>query len=192
MPSQKAKGWRCDYERRLLEIWDAYREREIDNTVVHSADAPMDYIERRLARSVTGLVGTPDSGPAAPSRYKGGRKARQGPGMAMDDERRNAEGESSTESLVLDRVRLAGRELCAKPSLRSAISTSDVSSGSSTTIVGGSVRLLCYCLRLGSLLPSRCLLPGLLVLPPLERWQGGMGFACGSDCALSYQRGPLG
>jgi hypothetical protein len=35
---------------------------------------------------VTGLVGTPGSGPAAPNRYKGGRKAKQGPGMAMDDE----------------------------------------------------------------------------------------------------------
>ncbi|XP_044718005.1 Ribonuclease H-like protein [Hirsutella rhossiliensis] len=47
------KSWRLEYEAKLLEIWEKYRERDVDNEILATSDeASMDYIERRLARTV--------------------------------------------------------------------------------------------------------------------------------------------
>ncbi|OAQ60059.1 hypothetical protein VFPBJ_11577 [Purpureocillium lilacinum] len=55
VPSRKTKSWRLEYEAKLLEIWETYRERDVDNEVLVTSDeASMDYIERRLARTVAG------------------------------------------------------------------------------------------------------------------------------------------
>ncbi|KAM0670894.1 hypothetical protein ACQRIU_001289 [Beauveria bassiana] len=53
VPSRKAKSWRQDYEHKLLQIWERYKDREVDCEVVPMPeDVSMDYIERRLARSI--------------------------------------------------------------------------------------------------------------------------------------------
>ncbi|KAM3524618.1 hypothetical protein MY4038_007676 [Beauveria bassiana] len=53
VPSRKAKSWRQDYEYKLLQIWERYKDREVDCEVVPMPkDVSMDYIERRLARSI--------------------------------------------------------------------------------------------------------------------------------------------
>ncbi|KAM4060829.1 ribonuclease H-like protein [Hirsutella rhossiliensis] len=55
VPSRKTKSWRLEYEAKLLEIWEKYRERDVDNEILATSDeASMDYIERRLARTVAG------------------------------------------------------------------------------------------------------------------------------------------
>ncbi|KID98777.1 Ribonuclease H-like protein, partial [Metarhizium majus ARSEF 297] len=55
VPARKSKAWRSEYEAKLLQIWEGYREREVNCEVSASTDeASMDYIERRLARSIAG------------------------------------------------------------------------------------------------------------------------------------------
>ena len=74
-----------DYERTLVEIWERYKERDIDCEVFATPDeAPMDYIERRLARSVASSPLTQSSSSAAPKTRKNGR--RSNPTTVTDDE----------------------------------------------------------------------------------------------------------
>ncbi|KAG7403414.1 putative AC9 transposase [Fusarium oxysporum f. sp. rapae] len=89
VPSRKAKSWRSEYEAKLLEIWGRrYKERDVDCEVFASSDeASMDYIERRLARSVAGLPCTQGSSLAASSARKSTRKTKHTTaGAAADDE----------------------------------------------------------------------------------------------------------
>ncbi|OWT43206.1 hypothetical protein VFPPC_18521 [Pochonia chlamydosporia 170] len=88
VPSRKTKTWRSEYEEKLLEIWEKYKEREVGCEVFASTDgASMDYIERRLARSVAGPPGTQTSPFAASSRGgKSTRKTKQSAAGAMADD----------------------------------------------------------------------------------------------------------
>ncbi|KAM4066648.1 ribonuclease H-like protein [Hirsutella rhossiliensis] len=48
-----AKSGAFSINSKLLEIWEKYRERDVDNEILATSDeASMDYIERRLARTV--------------------------------------------------------------------------------------------------------------------------------------------
>ena len=77
VPSRKAKSWRSDYEEKLLEIWERYRGRDVECEVLTMADeATMDYIERRLARSVAGSACVEASLTAASNPRKSTRKAK--------------------------------------------------------------------------------------------------------------------
>ncbi|KAL6402672.1 hAT family dimerization domain protein [Ilyonectria robusta] len=85
VPSPKARSWRSDYEEKLLEIWETYKERDIDCEVLTMTDeASMDYIERRLARSVAGSTLTQTS--AASNPRKSARKTKQTNAVAMTDD----------------------------------------------------------------------------------------------------------
>jgi hypothetical protein len=88
VPSRKAKGWRCDYERKLLEIWEDYRGRDVNtDVVIKPDDAPMDYIKRRLARNIPGSVSATSVGFAATNGRLGGRKIKQATSSTtIDDE----------------------------------------------------------------------------------------------------------
>ncbi|GKU08673.1 unnamed protein product, partial [Fusarium langsethiae] len=89
VPSRKAKSWRLEYEAKLLEIWGRrYKERDVDYEVfVTSDEAPMDYIERRLARSVAGSSCTQGSSLATSSARKITRKTKHTiVGATADDE----------------------------------------------------------------------------------------------------------
>lgn len=87
LPSRKANSWRLDYEEKLLEIWETYREREVDSEVLATADeVPMDYIERRLARSVAGSTFTQTSSSTASNPRKSTRKTKQTTVMATTDD----------------------------------------------------------------------------------------------------------
>ncbi|OAQ58072.1 hypothetical protein VFPPC_11385 [Pochonia chlamydosporia 170] len=87
VPSRKTETWRSEYEEKLLEIWEN-KEREVGCEVFASTDgASMDYIERRLARSVAGPPGTQTSPFAASSRRgKSTRKTKQSAAGAMADD----------------------------------------------------------------------------------------------------------
>lgn len=83
--SPKARSWRSDYEEKLLEIWETYKERDIDCEVLTMTDeASMDYIERRLARSVAGSILTQTSASSNPR--KSARKTKQTTAVAMTDD----------------------------------------------------------------------------------------------------------
>jgi hypothetical protein len=57
IPSRKTKTWRSEYEEKLLGIWERYKVREVGCEAFASTEgASMDYIERRFARSVAGLL----------------------------------------------------------------------------------------------------------------------------------------
>ena len=88
VPSRKAKSWRLDYERRLLQIWERYKDREVDCEVLAThEDSSMDYIERRLARSIAGSALFRGSSSTATSLRKGNHKTSQmSAGSAVDDE----------------------------------------------------------------------------------------------------------
>lgn len=87
VPSRKTKSWRLEYEAKLLEIWETYRERDVDNEVLVTSDeASMDYIERRLARTVAGSPFNQGSLGASGAR-KSSRKAKSSTaGGTGDDE----------------------------------------------------------------------------------------------------------
>ncbi|KJZ69667.1 hypothetical protein HIM_10940 [Hirsutella minnesotensis 3608] len=71
IPSRKAKSWRQEYEARLVEIWDRYKEREVDGEIFAASDrGSMDYIERRLARSTAAFP----NGQSSPSPAAGARE----------------------------------------------------------------------------------------------------------------------
>ncbi|KAJ3453694.1 hypothetical protein MRS44_017941 [Fusarium solani] len=85
LPSPKARSWRSDYEEKLVEIWETYKERDINCEVLSMADeASMDYIEGRLARSVAGSTLTQTS--AASNPRKTTRKTKQTAAVAMTDD----------------------------------------------------------------------------------------------------------
>ncbi|KAM0742707.1 hypothetical protein ACQRIT_002884 [Beauveria bassiana] len=88
VPSRKAKSWRQDYEHKLLQIWERYKDREVDCEVVPTPeDVSMDYIERRLARSVAGSALFRSPSTTAISFRKGNNKTKQmAAGTAIDDE----------------------------------------------------------------------------------------------------------
>ncbi|KAL6405381.1 hAT family dimerization domain protein [Ilyonectria robusta] len=87
VPSRKAKSWRLDYEKKLLEIWDSYRERDVEHEVVATSnEAATDYIERRLARSVAGWPFTQTSSFAASNGRKSTRKTKQMTAAATNDD----------------------------------------------------------------------------------------------------------
>lgn len=78
VPSRKAKNWRLDYEEKLSGIWQRYRERDVDCELFATPDEPsMDYIERRLARSIVGSPFTQTTSFAASNSHKSTRKAKQ-------------------------------------------------------------------------------------------------------------------
>ncbi|OBS16182.1 hypothetical protein FPOA_27680 [Fusarium poae] len=88
VPFRKAKSWRLEYEAKLREIWESYRERDVDCEVFATSDeASMDYIERRLARSVAGPPCAQGSFLAASSGRKSTRKTKHTTaGATADDE----------------------------------------------------------------------------------------------------------
>ncbi|KAH8715459.1 putative AC transposase [Beauveria bassiana] len=88
VPSRKAKSWRQDYKHKLLQIWERYKDREVDCEVVPTPeDVSMDYIERRLARSVAGSALFRSPSTTAISFRKGNNKTKQmAAGTAIDDE----------------------------------------------------------------------------------------------------------
>lgn len=88
VPSRKTKTWRSEYEEKLLGIWERYKEREMGcETFASTEGASMDYIERRLARSVAGQTGTQTSAVAASRGVKIARKPKDlGAGVMADDE----------------------------------------------------------------------------------------------------------
>jgi hypothetical protein len=88
VPFRKAKSWRLEYEAKLREIWESYRERDVDCEVFATSDeASMDYIERRLARSVAGPPCAQGSSLAASSGRKSTRKTKHTTaGATADDE----------------------------------------------------------------------------------------------------------
>ncbi|KAK4073094.1 hypothetical protein Purlil1_13128 [Purpureocillium lilacinum] len=92
VPSRKAKSWRLDYEQKLLNIWETYKDRDVDCEVFATSDeASMDYIERRLARSVAAIPGTQTSSAASnvrknPRRPKATPTATETSPAASDDE----------------------------------------------------------------------------------------------------------
>lgn len=68
-------------------IWETYKERDIDCEVLSMADeTSMDYIERRLARSVAGSPFTQTSSCAAPNARKSTRKTKQTTAAATTDD----------------------------------------------------------------------------------------------------------
>ncbi len=70
---------------KLLEIWEKYRERDVDKEVLATSDeASMDYIKRRLARTVVG------------SRFN------QGPVGASDARKSNRKTKPSTAGATRD------------------------------------------------------------------------------------------
>ncbi|KAM3537512.1 hypothetical protein ARSEF1564_009566 [Beauveria bassiana] len=88
VPSREAKSWRQDYEHKLLQIWERYKDREVDCEVVPTPeDVSMDYIERRLARSVAGSALFRSPSTTATSFRKGNNKTKQmAAGTAIDDD----------------------------------------------------------------------------------------------------------
>ncbi len=84
VPSRKVKSWRLDYEARLLEIWETYKERDIDcEAFATPEESSLDYIERRLARSVASTAPTQTSSSAAANARKSTRKTKE---TMSDDE----------------------------------------------------------------------------------------------------------
>ncbi|KAK4077569.1 hypothetical protein Purlil1_12331 [Purpureocillium lilacinum] len=92
VPSRKARSWRLDYEGKLLDIWEGYKDREVDCEVLPSPEeASMDYIERRLARSVAASASTQPSSVVAANPRKNTRKPKTtttatAAAVAADDE----------------------------------------------------------------------------------------------------------
>ncbi|KJK73923.1 hypothetical protein H634G_10784 [Metarhizium anisopliae BRIP 53293] len=89
VPARKAQGWRADYEEKLLQIWENnYRGRDVGNIALDTSDeAPMDYIERRLARSTASSTYGKNPLSAASHPRKTARKSKQTTvETAMDDE----------------------------------------------------------------------------------------------------------
>lgn len=89
VPTRKAQGWRADYEEKLLQIWEnSYSQRDVDIEVLATADeASMDYIERRLARSVASSAFATTSPATASNLRKTTRMAKQTTtGAAINDE----------------------------------------------------------------------------------------------------------
>jgi hypothetical protein len=87
--TRKPQGWRADYEEKLLQIWEnSYGQRDVDIEVLATADeASMDYIERRLARSVASSAFATTSPATASNLRKTTRKAKQTTtGAAINDE----------------------------------------------------------------------------------------------------------
>jgi hypothetical protein len=84
VPSRKVKSWRLVYEARLLEIWETYKERDIDcEAFATPEESSLDYIERRLARSVASTAPTQTSSSAAANARKSTRKTKE---TMSDDE----------------------------------------------------------------------------------------------------------
>ncbi|KAM4058282.1 ribonuclease H-like protein [Hirsutella rhossiliensis] len=87
VPSRKTKSWRLEYEAKLLEIWEKYRERDVDNEVLATSDeVSMDYIERRLARTVAGSPFNHGSFGASSARKSNRKTKPSTAGATGDDE----------------------------------------------------------------------------------------------------------
>ncbi|OAQ58284.1 ribonuclease H-like protein [Purpureocillium lilacinum] len=87
VPSRKTKSWRSEYEAKLLEIWEKYRERDVDNEVLAtSEEASMGYIERRLARTVAGSPFSQGSCGASGARKSNRKTKPSAAGATGDDE----------------------------------------------------------------------------------------------------------
>lgn len=86
VPSRKARSWRMEYEKKLLQIWERYKNLEAGCEVYTTTeDSSMDYIERRLARSVAGSALYRGSFSPASHPRKGNHRVKR-LGSEIDDE----------------------------------------------------------------------------------------------------------